>query len=459
MSQQTEAQCLIEQGAMFPCRQGFLDTKTGGTILIGFKTGACSIYFDDAPIYHFDLEGRWQRAFVAANPDRPDTPKNLAGVPGTHYLKALDTTAKSLVRLREGNEIKIRRRQLSFAEAVRFDDQVRQVAMSLFDGIASNRLNPIDPPREGRAAAEPLSRDELLDFFERVATWDAARWSRQRENFMATYGPWPMSPPALPGPIVLQATLGDSGEKGVGFGGSRTTPLYVRNVEEFERHVGRVVELWGRRLSQARGIHLAGADLIVQPMPVVIDILEATARILGDSQPGDSSRTIDPARTMRKTDIHLMTHRLDCPPPTPEAFREYKHRGLMHLTIGVESIHQEVLRVLGRSWNAGGLNSWLASAAEADLPVSIVWLVGTGGKAFEEHFEATAQFMAQIEWQPGTLVYLVDAAETAEGAMRGSLGIRDENAALIRNFQGFVAAPLKSAGVRVIPYTIDKEWQ
>ncbi len=459
MSQKTEAQCLIEQGAMFPCRQGFLDTATGGTILIGFKTGACSIYFDDAPIYHFDLDGRWQRAFIGSDPEDDDTPKNLAGVPGSHYLKALDTSTTALVRLREGNEIKIRRRQLSFAETVRFDDRVRQVAMSLFDGIASGRLKPIDPPREGRAAGEPLPHEELLDFFERVAAWDTARWTRQKENFMATYGPWPMSPPVCPGPIVLQATLGDAGEKGIGFGGSRTTPLYVRSPDEFERHVGRVADLWGRRLAQARGIHLAGSDMVVQPMPVVIDALESTARMLEGLALESHVRTIDPKRSLRKSDIHFMTHRLECTPPTPEMFREYRQRGLAHLTLGVESIRLEVLEAYGRSWKVSDLESWLTSAAEAEVPVSIVWLVGAGGSAFEENVEETAKAISEIAWKPGTVIYMLDAAETAEGAIRGAMGIRDDNAALIRKLQGLLAQPAKAAGIRAIPYTIDKEWQ
>lgn len=459
MSQMTEAQCLIDQGAMFPYRQGYRNTVDGGTILIGFKTGACSIYFDDAPIYHFDLDGRWQRAFIAADPDAPDTPKNLAGVPGTHYLKALDTSTTALVRQREGNEIKIRRRPLGFAETVQLDDRVRQVAMSLYDGILSGKLQPIDPPDSGRSAGSPPQLTEMLDFFDRIVAWDTATWTRQKENFMATYGPQPMSPPVCPGPVIFQATLGDSGDRGIGFGGGRTTPLYVRNAEEYERHVSRVITLWGRRIAQARGIHLAGSDFINQPMPEVLEVLETTTRMLSEAACCSEAQVIDPPRSPRKSDIHVMTHHLEHEPPTPEMFREYRARGLSHLTIGIESFRQEVLEAYGRGWRTDDLNRWLASAYEADVPVSVVLLVGSGGSSLPEDVDDTANRISEISWRSGTIVYLLDAAETAQGAIRCQVGMPTENAVDIRKLQGLTRDFAKTRGIKVIPYTIEKEWQ
>ena len=458
MAGQSEAQCLIEQGAMFPRRQGFRDEATGSTILIGFKPGGCSIYFDDEPIYHFDLDGRWQRAFIGCDPHAPDSPKNLAGVPGVHYLKALDTTTTSLVRVREGAEIKIRRRPLNFAETVEMDDRVRHVAMTLHEGVARGKLRPIDPPASGRTAGQPMDSSELLDFFERVAAWDTTAWSRQKENFMATYGPQPMSPPICPGPIVLQATLGDSGDKGIGFGGGRSTPLYVRDSEEFERHVRRVVALWGRRLTQARGIHLAGSDLLLQPMPKVIDTLDTTARMLAEMTIDVVGRTIDPPRTLQKFEIHLMTHHLEAQPPTVEMFVEYRRRGLAHLTIGVESTREDVLAAYGRHWRTADLFAWLNNAAEAELPVSIVWLVGAGGEEFPEDVEESAATLTKIPWAPGTVIYLLDGSETAQGAIRGRLRIAHDNSAAAARLLRASAETLKARRVKLLSYTLEKEW-
>ena len=94
----TEAACLLEQGASYRRRIGFETVGTpGDPIFAGFKPGAFSLYFGDAPIYHFDLEGRWQRAFVD----------------GMHYLKGLDATVHAIDRVREGPNLVLKRRNLS----------------------------------------------------------------------------------------------------------------------------------------------------------------------------------------------------------------------------------------------------------------------------------------------------------------------------------------------------------
>src|SRR5262249_18246020 len=112
----TEAACLLEQGASYQRRIGFdpVDSR-GDPIFAGFKTGAFSLYFGDSPIYHFDLEGRWQRAFID----------------GTHYLKGLDGAIHAIDRVREGPNLVLKRRNLSYAEASDLDAIVRSTAIEL----------------------------------------------------------------------------------------------------------------------------------------------------------------------------------------------------------------------------------------------------------------------------------------------------------------------------------------
>ncbi len=98
----TEAACLLEQGALYGRRIGLKPlVADGDPIFAGFKQGAFSLYFGDAPIFHFDLEGRWQRAFVD----------------GTHYLKGLDATIHAIDRVREGPNLVLKRRTLTLVEA------------------------------------------------------------------------------------------------------------------------------------------------------------------------------------------------------------------------------------------------------------------------------------------------------------------------------------------------------
>ena len=107
-----------------------LRPPTGDPIFAGFRPGVFSLYFGDAPIYHFDGEGRWQRAFVA----------------GTHYLKGLDATVQAIDRIREGANLVLKRRTLGYAEASDLDAQVRAAALDVLDALGAGRLARRVPP-------------------------------------------------------------------------------------------------------------------------------------------------------------------------------------------------------------------------------------------------------------------------------------------------------------------------
>lgn len=457
MAHLTEAACLIEQGAIFPHRLGLRDA-TGSTVLVGFKPGACSIYFDDEPIYHFDLEGRWLRAFIGCDPNAADSPKNLAGVPGRHYLKALDTATTELVRVREGNEIKIHRRSLNFTEAVEIDETVRQMAMDLHARIASGELKPVPPPASGPKAGTAVEVAELLDFLERIAAWNTAAWANQKEKFQATYGLLPINPPLCPGPVVFQATLGDSSPAAIGFGGAATTPLYVRDSNEFGRHAREVIQLWGRRLPQTRGLYLAGSDVLAQPMSDVLGFFEQIREAMAGAKSNASNCLTNPPLSPQKQDVHVVTHRLDAPAPTVEMLTEYKHRGLAHLTLGVESLFPEIRAFYERTWTNADLAEWLTRAAEAAIPVSLALLVGAGGAKFAETTEQNVQAVEALPLVENTVIYLLDAAETADELTTARLEISD-NPGRLYELKEQLLAVLKTRKVKVAHYTLNKEWQ
>ena len=111
-------------------------------VFAGFKKGAFSIYFGDAPIYHFDLEGRWQRAYLEP----------------THFLKGLDTRVHAIDRVREGANLVLKRRILSRPDVADLDLQVRGVALGLITELDAGRLDRQDPPAD---KAQPLGSDSL----------------------------------------------------------------------------------------------------------------------------------------------------------------------------------------------------------------------------------------------------------------------------------------------------------
>ena len=142
----SEAACLVEQGATYRRRVGFKPVdRDGETIFTGFKPGAFAIYFGDAPFFHFDLEGRWQRAFVE----------------GTHFLKGLDGTVQSIDRVREGPNLVLKRSTLYDTAADDFDLRVRLMAEGFIGDLDALRLGRIEP---ASPKAIPLSPGELAPF-------------------------------------------------------------------------------------------------------------------------------------------------------------------------------------------------------------------------------------------------------------------------------------------------------
>src|SRR4051794_41126248 len=114
MAHETEAACLLRTGNQYARRLG-LRTGSGDVVFLGFKRGGFSIYFGDGPIFHFDLEGRWQRAYWE----------------GTHYRKALDGTIDAIERPREAGNMVLRRRTLDFAEMTNLDESIREMVLDL----------------------------------------------------------------------------------------------------------------------------------------------------------------------------------------------------------------------------------------------------------------------------------------------------------------------------------------
>lgn len=205
----TEAACLVEQGASYRRRVGFKPVVSpGDPIFAGFKQGAFSLYFGDAPIYHFDLEGRWQRAFVD----------------GTHFLKGLDAAVHAIERVREGPNLVLKCRLLAADQVEDLDERICSTVLELMDKLASDTLGRVEPPSP---RATPLATTELQDFLSRIGLWDAAAWRDHRDRYARVYQSREyFLPPECQNAVVLDAASG------------------CMTADEFARHTQDVAELW-----------------------------------------------------------------------------------------------------------------------------------------------------------------------------------------------------------------------
>ena len=437
---QTEASCLLHSGPLYRSRVGLVPTSgRAEMVFAGFKRGAFSLYFGDAPIYHFDLEGRWQRAYLEP----------------THYLKSLDTNVQAIDRLREGANLVLKRRDLDEDELQRLDLQVRGIALGLITELDAGRLHRHDPPA---GKAQSLGSESLREFLVRIAAWDASAWNTHREQYRATYGPLPLPflPPECQNALVVQATLGD-----VSFGHGPVRERTARSPAEFQDHVQRVARLMGRRLLQTRVAFLAGSDVLRRPPDQVIQCLE----ILGRSFP-IAPRANRPSSLLEEDQPHLEGIHLfvdDFSPPRPgrEALLEFRQLHLGHLSLGVESGDPRVRSLHGKSWDNSDLCRFVSDLRTAGIGVTVLTLVGAGGARLgETHLASTAQLIGSLEMARGDIVFLLDERELGEPVASGTDSGFSTAQAWTQQQDRLKQAlePLRDRGVKVLPYSLEKQW-
>ncbi len=429
----TEAACLLQDGALYRNRIGLEPTdREGDLIFAGFKAGAFSLYFGDAPIYHFDLEGRWQRAYLD----------------GLHYLKGLDGTVHAIDRVREGPNLMLHRRKLAFGEAADLDAHIRSLALDLDGRLDSTRLHGTFPPVE---KATPLSFSRLHDFLESISRWDPDAWFRHREQYTAVYGPLPFLPPDSPGAVVVQATLGHA--DGHTFALAKSEEFYKRNYEEFAQHVRDVAALWGRRLAQARSVFLAGDDVLHQPVSTVEAYLEAIASNLPSSRDAfENEIRIEGAFTFLD-DFDGIDHGVD-------DWRRLANRGLLRVNLGVESGDTDIREIYEKSWKESSLREIVSRLKAAGIGASVLTLVGAGGPdRAESHVEQTARLVESLDLGRGDFVFLLDQAEIrdSEASPTGFRSLQSEEKSEQQRRMIAAMAPMKRRGVKVLPYRLEKQ--
>ncbi len=442
MAHKTEAECLLETGVLYH-RRFLLYPATGEPIFAGFKPGAFSLYFGDAPIYHFDREGRWQRAFVD----------------GLHVLKGLDTSVQAIDRVREGENLVLKRRTLGYDEANGFDDQVRTTARELLDTFNAGHYKTVEPSSRG----QPIAGGVLCEFLKMIVSWDVSAWLIYREKYLETYGPLPFLPPDCPSPVVLQATLGH--ENGRTFGAAAPSEHRVRTSVEFEHHALAVASLLGRRADQCKTVFLGGSDVLRHSAADLEAYLETISRVF-PIEPTTRHRHPGPfEETRARLDgIHAFLDDFASPLPGLADWRRFQKLGLVRVSLGVESGCPEVRSLYGKHWANGDLIELAAVLKDAGIGVSPIVLIGAGGSENEKrHVSETLDLINALELGLGDVVALVDAAEVRASGLGEpieplaftpiSVSHRDAQRDVLKTR----LEPVRTRKAKVVPYSLEKQ--
>ena len=413
---ETESACLLRTGALYAKRIG-LRRDDGSILFAGVKRGAFSLYFDDAPIYHFDLDGRWQRAYID----------------GDHYRKSLDQSVDLIARAREPDGLTLRRRGRSRTEIDALDDAIRAAALDVSDRLGTGRFEVLAPP-EG---ADALASDDLLDLLDRVISWDGAKWFARAEEHARVYGIGPRSdqapflPPDAQNAIVLAPFAPDG---------------LWRQPEEFADHCSEVARFLGRRAIQATTVFLAGPGVLRRPVAEIVANLRAAAEwfpIRDDSRPVRPRDLPADRPSLSGADVYFEFW--DDGPPLPdfEGWQALARAKVRRVTasFGVESSRRDSSLAL-------------AGAKAAGIAVSIVLPYGLADAG---RIEASAEAVNALPLSPGDFVHLVDFGLALTG--RGEEGAGD-SVAIERQREALAErlGPARERGAKVTKYDPAKRW-
>lgn len=425
ISPSNEAACLLEKGALYTRRKG-LQWEGRDLVFAGFKQGAFSLYFGDAPIYHFDLDGRWQRAYMR---DR-------------HFIKRLDGAVHEVDRVRENGAMVMKRRILEPAESRRLDEEMRSVAASLLADLSHGQGNRLDPPDD---KARPIDEAELREFLGRIVKWDGRVWEDFENHYRRAYGPLPLIPPDCPNAVIVQATIGD--RDGRSFAGAPVHDHTVLTPEQFEGHVREVADLLGRRLLQSRGAFLGGSDVLRLPGPDLLAYLDVINKCLHVN----GEHVVD--------DVHAFLDDFQTPVADAATLRAAFRRRLTRIALGVESGAPELRRAYGKDWSDADLQAFAAEAKAAGIELSVLTLVGVGGRTrTSEHVERTRRLIESLLLTRGDIVFLMDEREIAEDGIPQPWEPLDgdEWRRQQENLRQALSG-LRDRGVKVVPYSMVKQ--
>jgi hypothetical protein len=214
---------------------------------------------------------------------------------------------------------------------------------------------------------------------------------------------------------------------------------------------------------QSRILFLAGSAVLHRPVNEVTALLTAIGQTFPiEPRPrGGATGRADHDDQPHFDGIHAHLDDFDFSLPDREGWRQLASHGLVRLSLGVKSGDSDVRGRYQKAWSDDSLRATVAAIKSAGLGVSVLILVGAGGvELARPHLEQTVSLVQSLALSAGDFVFLLDEKEVNEpqcitqGLTRlEGIAWSDEQAKLKQGL-----ALMKRKGVKVLPYTVEKQW-
>ena len=306
-------------------------SKRDGDLLANLTSRATVLSPDRTRSVTFDREGRWLFYFSS----------------GRTFKRSLG----SEVHLRFHQESR-QRRHLPEQEAWEIFEEVHALA------------------RQIHAISEGEIRRRLA---EEILPWTPERLRAESTRFQRAYRPVPILPPDQYLAVVLQATEGCTWNRCTFCNFYMDRSFRVRAPAEFVTHVDAVRSLLGEGLRLRRDVFLADGNALALANGRVLPLLEIAQR----SFPG---RRINGFVDLFSGERKSLAD-----------WRALQRQGLERVHVGMETALDELLAFVNKPGSARELREFVGVLKQADLQVSLIVMIGLGGREFRHRHRLASQ--------------------------------------------------------------------
>jgi len=325
-----------------------------GSVFVGLKRTGIDLFLDPAPAYHFDLEGRLEKAV------------ELDG----------------FVRRSHGNRLLVTRRERGEAGGgLRRTLREAPDAGALCDAASTVARAALDAARADLPGTFEFARPDagtalggLAPHLEGASRFDARAAAVEAERFSRIYRPIAILPPDAYRALVLQATEGCLHNACRFCGFYRGIEFRRKDPREFREHVREVKAYWGAAVATRSSFFLGQANALTLSQEELLPVFRTIRDEFSDPRFG----------AMARKGIHSFLDAFTGKRKSEGEFATLHELGLRRVTLGMETALPELLRWLRKPGSTDDVIATVRHLKAAGVSVGVVLLAGIGGRHHDE---------------------------------------------------------------------------